>query len=180
MSRRKLFGMTTVIGTLVALLSALQLMVGTMVATPVTGIATSSQPMAVSTTTPRSYYEPLYPMQLGDTEVFASLARTDAEHEHGLSDTTVLPPDIVKLFVFATDSRWGFWMKDMHYPIDMVWLDARGQVVYVVPDATPASYPGTSFVPPVPARYVIETVAGFAESHKIATGTPVMLPVTIP
>jgi uncharacterized membrane protein (UPF0127 family) len=65
-------------------------------------------------------------------------------------------------------------MKDMLVPIDIFWLDDKGQVVSMATSVTPSSYPRV-FYPAVPARYVLETMAGFADEHGIATGTPLLL-----
>jgi uncharacterized membrane protein (UPF0127 family) len=117
-----------------------------------------------------TWYAPLIPLMLGSESLLASVADTDAERQQGLSDTPYLPEGIVKLFIFETDNQWGFWMKDMAYPIDMVWLDSNKVVVHIAQNVTPDSYP-TSFAPPVPARYVIETTAGFTATKGIVVGT---------
>ena len=98
------------------------------------------------------------------------LATTTAVQERGLGGRSVIPDDYGMLFVFPRDDRYGFWMKDMLAPIDIFWLDDKGQVVSVVRDAEPASYPGV-FYPAAPARFVLETAAGFAQAHAVATGT---------
>lgn len=128
--------------------------------------------------TPRSYYEPLVPMILADVPVFVSVANTTETRQLGLSSTTMLPPDVVKLFVFSTADRWSFWMKEMQYAIDIIWLDAAGQVVHIEEQVAPSTYP-TAFVPEKPATYVIETNAGFVAAQDMAVGDTVMLPENI-
>lgn len=83
-----------------------------------------------------------------------TVADTDAARQKGLGGTASLPTGYGMLFVFNSDSPWVFWMKDMHYAIDIVWLDVGKHVVARV-HATPDSYPHT-FTPPKPARYVLE------------------------
>lgn len=110
--------------------------------------------------TERSYYEPLLAWtNVNNQTLFVSVADTDEERQLGLSDTTNLPTDVVKLFIFETENTWSFWMKDMSYAIDIVWLNAAGEVVYVIESVSPDTYP-SSFSPSVPAKYVIETNAG--------------------
>ena len=72
------------------------------------------------------------------------------------------------------DGLYGFWMKDTLVPLDIFWLDAKGQVVSIARDVATSSYPNV-FYPSAPARYVLETAAGFARDHTIATGTPLLL-----
>ena len=78
------------------------------------------------------------------------------------------------LFVFAKPDYYGFWMKDTLIPLDMFWLDDKGQVVSMALDVATSSYPAV-FYPTEPALYVLETNAGFARAHGIATGTPLLL-----
>jgi uncharacterized protein len=125
--------------------------------------------------TTRADYEPLIPMTLGGVAMFASVADSPAERQLGLSRTTSLPPDVVKLFAFPSADLWSFWMKEMLYSIDIIWLDATGVVVHVESNVAPDTYP-TSFVPAGKAQYVVETNAGFAQAHSIDVGDTVVLP----
>lgn len=102
------------------------------------------------------------------------LATTSAARAQGLGGRASLPEDGAMLFVFPHDERWGFWMKDMLIPLDIFWLNAQGQVISMAPDVATSTYPAV-FYPSAPARYVLETNAGFAERHGIATGTPLLL-----
>jgi len=112
----------------------------------------------------------LIPIKLGDISLLASIADTNATRELGLSGTTYLPEDEVKLFIFETSEKWNFWMKDMNYPIDIIWLDEQKKVVHIENNVKSDSYP-SYFLPPVPAKFVIETNAGFAEAKQILLGT---------
>jgi uncharacterized membrane protein (UPF0127 family) len=78
------------------------------------------------------------------------------------------------LFVFPKDDFYGFWMKDTLVPLDMFWLDHKGHVVWTAQEVATSSYPHV-FYPSAPARYVLETAAGFANIHGVATGTPLLL-----
>ena len=73
------------------------------------------------------------------------------------------------LFEFAEPDFYGFWMKDMNYPIDIIWLSDDFRVVFIKENASPASYPET-FMPSAPARYVLETAAGFSEKNNLKIG----------
>lgn len=110
---------------------------------------------------------------IGRISMLGSIADTDAERTQGLSDTKEIPIGVAKVFIFNSSEKWSFWMKDMNYPIDIFWLDENGTVVHVVESVTPDTYPDTSFAPSVPARYVIETKAGFAKENNIGVGAVV-------
>lgn len=117
----------------------------------------------------------LYPLTIGNLVVQASLATTAADRTKGLSGTDVLPDGVVKLFVFDRPGSHGIWMKDMNYPIDIIWLNEKGEVIYFEERVSPATFPRT-FTPPSPAKYVIETNAGFVGVESLAVGTKVILP----
>ncbi len=106
---------------------------------------------------------------LKGTAIRVMLATTAAEREQGLSGKAGLAPDEGMLFVFDTDGEYAFWMKDMLFSIDMVWLSSEGKVVYIAKDVTPATYPA-SFAPSAPSRYVVELPAGWADAHGIQVG----------
>ncbi len=98
-----------------------------------------------------------------------------AERKRGLSGRPSLDPNEGMLFVFSEDDYHGIWMKEMLFPIDIIWIDKDGVVVSVESAARPDSYPRV-FEPSAPARYVIETNEHFAESFGIRHGSTVKLP----
>ncbi len=117
-------------------------------------------------------------LRLDGHRYHVSIMRTDAELQKGLSGTSSLPEGNAMLFAFPYSNRWSIWMKDMKYPIDIIWLNAQKQVIYTVRDAQPSSYPNT-FKPDQLARYVIEFPSGTIERTGIKNGDPVGLPSSI-
>ena len=97
----------------------------------------------------------------GTTTVKVELARTPPEQEKGLSGRTSLPDDHGLLFIFDHADKYGFWMPDMKFPIDMIWIDSNWQIVSIAPSVTPESYPHV-FTPKAPASYVLEVSSGKA------------------
>ena len=112
--------------------------------------------------------------EFGEVSLRIEYATTSAAREKGLSGRENIPDDYGMLFIFPRDDYYGFWMKDTLVPLDIFWLDHRGYVVSFAPNAATSTYPNV-FYPIEPARYVFETAAGFALSHSIATGTPLLL-----
>ena len=98
-----------------------------------------------------------------------TVADDDTERAQGLSGTKSLAGNTGKLFIFDRESKHGFWMKDMRYPIDIIWLDAAREVVHIKRSATPESFPEI-FYPDQPALYVLEVNAGDAERLGIVGG----------
>lgn len=112
--------------------------------------------------------------EFGGVSLSIEYATTEAEREKGLSGRESIPSDYGMLFVFPKDDFYGFWMKDTLVPLDIFWLDSKGQVVSILRDVATSTYPNV-FYPTTPARYVLETVAGFARVHNILNGTPLLL-----
>lgn len=96
-----------------------------------------------------------------------TIADTQSEQEQGLSDTLSLAPNTGKLFVFNTPGRYGFWMKDMHYGLDLIWIDKDFKVVGIDKGVTPETYPKI-FYPPQEVGYVLEVNSGFSTIHDIS------------
>ena len=110
----------------------------------------------------------------GDVSLTLEYATTTAARELGLGGRMNVPEGYGMLFVFPKSGRYGFWMKDMQVPIDIFWLDTQGRVISISEQVATSSYPDV-FYPAAPAQYVLETAAGFAKAHGIATGTPLQL-----
>ena len=87
------------------------------------------------------------------------IADTPVAQRQGLSGRSHLPVGHGLLFIFDKEGRHGIWMKDMLFPIDIVWLDGNGREVHQEKEVRPDTYPEV-FTPPVPARYVLELNAG--------------------
>lgn len=90
--------------------------------------------------------------------------------ELGLGGRDSLPKDSGMLFVFPKAGVFGFWMKGMRFPLDIVWIGADKRVVGVDPGIYPETYPGI-FYPPSEIRYVLELNSHSATEFGIATGT---------
>lgn len=113
-------------------------------------------------------------LTIGSTVIDVTLAQTPEEQEQGLSDTLSLPKNAGKLFLFDAPGNYGFWMKDMHYPLDIIWIDTANTIIGITKDVSPKSYP-TVFYPPARAQSVLEVNAGFSTQYGIHIGQTVVL-----
>ncbi len=109
-------------------------------------------------------------IQIGSATITAEVVNTEEARALGLSGRASFKDGEGMLFVFEHEGQWGIWMKDMHFSIDILWLDAAGTVVTVASNVSPETYP-ESFHPEVPARYVLELPAGYAAKAGIVKGT---------
>lgn len=132
-----------------------------------TGTSWSQGSSSATALTPQQNDVPV--VSVGGVDVRVMLADTPQKRTRGLSGSAGLDSDEGMLFIFPKDGIYGFWMKDMHFAIDILWLSSDGTVVHIEENVSPESYPA-SFDPGKPARYVLELQAGFAKAHNIAAG----------
>lgn len=108
-------------------------------------------------------------VSVGSSVFSSAVVTSEADQERGLGGTDSLGDRDGMLFVFDTDGPHPIWMKDMNYPIDIVWLSASKEVVTVTSDVSPQTYPKL-FAAQKPARYVLEIPAGAAARSGITRG----------
>lgn len=124
-----------------------------------------SQPAAVATPS-TSMATITFP---DSTQITAEIAETFAQKRQGLSGRRELPEGRGMLFVYEAPGRYSFWMPDMHFPIDIIWLDSGYRIVDITHSLAPESYPDT-VSPMAPAQYVLEVNAGVAAAHGVTPG----------
>ena len=101
-------------------------------------------------------------------------AATPESRAKGLGGRDQLPPGNGMLFIHPSPGKHCFWMKDMRFAVDMIWLDANKKIVMIKPNAQPDTYP-QSFCPDQDSLYVIELPAGAAEQNQLTVGNTLML-----
>jgi uncharacterized membrane protein (UPF0127 family) len=94
------------------------------------------------------------------------IADTDEERRQGLSGSAGLSARGGMLFVFDENDQHGIWMKDMNYPIDVIWISENYNIVSVKKHINPNTYPQV-FQNSKPARYVLELPAGSIDTYSI-------------
>jgi len=102
---------------------------------------------------------PTQRIKVEDQKLWVCVANTKIEQMRGLSYSHYLPRNWAMLFVFDDYSHHGFWMKDMSYSIDILWLDDNYRPTEVARNAAPESYPSV-FTPVYANRFVLETKPG--------------------
>lgn len=103
--------------------------------------------------------------------VRVEVAATPLAREHGLSGHAPLAADEGMLFIFDQEIKPGFWMKEMLFPLDFLWL-RDGVIVDIstdVPAPAPGEAPATVF-PREAVDQVLEVPAGFAARNGLKLG----------
>ncbi len=117
------------------------------------------------------------PVTLGG-ETFNALVSDTAElRETGLSYRPSIADNQAMLFVFDAPGKHIFWMKDMQFSLDMIWLSADKKIVSIEKNVTPESYPNT-FGPDTDSAYVVEVKAGTADRLSLARGQKISFDLT--
>lgn len=128
------------------------------------------------TTTPASYLESLETQEvvINDETFVMFIADNPVTQARGLSFIAELPEMTGMLFVFSEKYIPKFWMKDMRFGLDMIWLDEVGTVVDIHQNIMPDTYPET-FSPIEPAQAVIEVTAGTVDTLGIGVGDTITI-----
>ena len=102
----------------------------------------------------------------------ADIAGTPKQQMTGLAIKFHLNEDQAMLFPFPVPSLEGFWMKDMRFPIDIMWIDSNNTIVHIESNLQPCIKGAICpiYSPPIKVIYVLETVAGFSQRHHVIVG----------
>ncbi|MDP1625263.1 MAG: DUF192 domain-containing protein [bacterium] len=103
------------------------------------------------------------------TEFKAIISDTPALRKKGLSGRESLGAGQAMVFIFDRPELVGFWMKDMRFSIDILFLDDSMRVISFARNVSPQTFP-ESFYPDAPARYVVEFVAGTLDRLGVKKG----------
>lgn len=109
-----------------------------------------------------------------DLKIDAKIVSKASDRKKGLSDIDSLPLSQGMLFVFENVGTYSFWMKDMKFAIDIIWLDENKKIVSIANYAYPE--PGkkddelTLYSPGSGAKYVLEINAGLATLNGLQIG----------
>lgn len=116
-------------------------------------------------------------VKIGDSRLMVEVVETLPAQRQGLSNRDNLPANGGMLFVYRGKNIRNFWMKDMRFPLDVLWL-AAGRVVGLqenIPPPAPGAEP-LRFQSPAPADAVLEVNGGWIRKHGIKIGEPADYP----
>ena len=128
----------------------------------------------------RTFVEPTTSLYLGNNpEPFSVyVADTPAEHVIGLGDTVQLADNEGMVFLFSSASEQVFWMKDVEYSIDIIWVKDNEVVGFVT------AHPENPLIPlanyqrytsPSTVDTVIELPAGATQQIGLQIGDNVVV-----
>lgn len=97
----------------------------------------------------------------------AEIADTPEKRQLGLMYREKLNEKSGMLFVFPEENYHAFWMKNMKFPIDIIWINGNYKIVHIEKDAQPCRELCKSYYPKYTAKYVLEVSANFTERKGI-------------
>jgi len=106
----------------------------------------------------------------GDTvrSIQAAIADTPQLRSAGLMDVHDLPADNGMLFIFEDEQPRSFWMANTPLGLDIIFVSADMKIVRIHRNTRP--YSDREVVSDRPAKYVVETHAGYTLRHDIQEG----------
>ena len=115
-------------------------------------------------------------IRIGAHVVRAIIADTFIKRLLGLMYVKGLNGGACMLFVFPASGRHGIWMRNMLFPIDIVWVNSSGNVIDCVQNARPCNTLQCEvFVPSSNAKYIIEARSGFVKRHGLKNRSKIII-----
>lgn len=108
-------------------------------------------------------------ISINDQIMHLQIADTTKEQIRGLGGRSCIGDNQAMLFEFGKPADYRFWMKNMKFPIDIIWMDSNHEVVQVDANVQPSSYPKT-YSTGQAVQYVLETKVGRASQLGIQNG----------
>jgi len=116
-------------------------------------------------------------VEIDDKKIKVEVMRNNWEVARGLSGRDGLKDNTGMLFVFKEVGKYPFWMKDMKFAIDIIWIN-EGKIVYIEHNAPiPVTQNIPTFTPDVSAKYVLEINAGLSQKYGFKIGDEVLLDI---
>lgn len=113
-------------------------------------------------------------LEINGYKIEAEIARSSSERQKGLSGREELGKNKGMIFVFEKEDLYSFWMKEVNFPLDIIWI--KGDTIVglkeKVPVETGPEY--TPYLPPEPVDKVLEVAGGWAEKHGVKAGQKVI------
>ena len=93
----------------------------------------------------------------------------------GLMGRASICKDCGMLFIYEEEGLHSYWMKNVLFPLDLIWLSSEGRVVYIVESASPCFSDCRLYTNTVPAKYVLEVMGGVVKEEKLSLGDSLVI-----
>lgn len=119
----------------------------------------------------KSKIENLFPkkIKINNIEVEAREAVSEEDKVRGLSIFEKIGENEGMIFIYENPGVYGFWMKNMKFSIDIIWIDENKKIIDITKSISPETFPKV-FRPRGKVKYVLEVSAGFIDKNQIKEG----------
>lgn len=108
--------------------------------------------------------------------VKVGVADTAFKRAKGLMYQRYLDENSGMLFIFDDKAKHIFWMKNTLIALDMIWMDENLKVVDITYNVQPCNTDSCqTYMPSLPAKYVLEVNGGYSEKQNIKGGESLRL-----
>jgi uncharacterized membrane protein (UPF0127 family) len=120
-------------------------------------------------------------LKINENKFLIDIAEGKEETQMGLSGRKSMCDTCGMFFIFEGESNYAFWMKDMSFDIDIIFIDGNKKIVEIYSDVKKEGYNKKSpelsekIKNTKPAIYVLEVNAGKAKEHNFKIGDSVVL-----
>ncbi len=115
-------------------------------------------------------------VRINSVKIPVEVAADAATQQKGLSGRVSLDAQSGMLFIFDKSAIYTFWMPDMNFPIDIIWINDNKVIDISANVSNDFDPQNPDFYEPVePAQYILEVNAGFSEKENIKIGDTVSL-----
>lgn len=96
------------------------------------------------------------------------------EREQGLSGRKSLCQNCAMLFLFEKKDKHSFWMKEMNFDLDIIWISGN-EIVYIAKNVSHEEGANSFISPDVKADKVLEINSGLCDKLGIKVGDEITL-----
>ncbi|MFZ2976109.1 MAG: DUF192 domain-containing protein [Candidatus Moraniibacteriota bacterium] len=111
-------------------------------------------------------------VEIGGQKFFVELAKTPEKQMQGLSGRTKIREREGMLFDFGKYEEYSFWMKDMRFDLDILWIN-QGKIVYIAKKISHESL--ETINPQIMADEVLEINSGLTDKYNFKIGDSVKI-----
>lgn len=139
--------------------------------------AVPSQPSIFDRLSRFLHPSPANRLHIGQTVLNVEIADTETKRSQGLSGRENLPDNTGMLFIFPASGNFSFWMKDMKFALDFVWIRDK-KILRLDQNVPPPAQTGG--IPAIINPYlrvdqVLEVPSGFISQHDLKVNDSVIL-----
>lgn len=116
-------------------------------------------------------------VKIGTNVIKVEIADTPDKRIKGLSGRESIASDSGMLFIFQKPDKYEFWMKDMRFALDFIWINGNSvmDLLKNIPPPAPDQSIDTipHYAPVNDVDKVLEVSSGYIDTHHISVGDKV-------